>query len=714
MNILLVDHDAAPYKSVVKSITTVDTPVSLKHFSALDKSISWAQKNSFNLAIIDAAFISDTGMAEQILQHATDNDAIIVVVTDNPNLPDLPETIRGKVADIILKPFAETYLAARLSSLVMFSSVNCRMEKLHRMNQRFEKAFSSNGEGLFDWDLRNDNVYYSQQWLNMIGFNAETLTNKPLSWFNRVHPEDLELLRITIENYLEDKSETFHCQYRMRHMNGYYRWMIARGVSIKDSDGTPYRFVGAQADVTESKNLEERLAYEAFHDNLTGLVNRTLLFERINQLILQRKRDPEVKYTLLYLDLDFFKDINDNLGHEAGDDVLQTVSQRLRACCREQDTVARIGGDEFIVLMPGAQTKAEVQKLATRIIQDVGSPINLENKTANVGISIGIVTETDLYTNPEDVIRDADLALHHAKKNGRNRSELFATDMKQHQSTAFEIHSSLIKALDSGQMELHYQPIIDLHAGEIRGMEALIRWNHPKHGLIYPADFIPTAEEGGHITRLGQWVIEQVFDLYQRWHHTYPCVNDWMWAINVSPRQFENDGFIPMVRKAMSGAGVNPNLIEFEITESMLIQYPERLKRSLHDLKELGINIAIDDFGTGYSTLSTLHEFPIDCIKIARSFVTHIDQNMKSFHTVRLIQSLARNLNLRTIVEGIETPEEYICIKEIGCSLGQGFLFSKPLPEKEIEKLLDDGPKAFYDIRAIIEPYREKIRAPVV
>jgi diguanylate cyclase (GGDEF)-like protein len=443
-------------------------------------------------------------------------------------------------------------------------------------------------------------------------------------------------------------------------------------------------WVATHEDITEQRRSEVKIEYMAHHDALTDLANRVLLNERLEQALGQRIHREEM-VAVHHLDLDQFKAVNDTFGHPAGDKLLKIVADRLRTLVRETDTIARMGGDEFVVVQVPIADPAEATSLAQRIIASMSEPFDLDGHQAVIGTSVGIAVGPSDGLKPDRLLRNADLALYRAKGDGRGTFRFFEAAMDLQMQTRRIMERDLRKALPAGEFELYYQPVVNLASGDISGFEALLRWNHPEQGLVSPAAFIPLAEETGFIVPMGEWVIRQACATAAQWP------GDLSVAVNISAAQFRNPGLMQVIVGALATSGLQPTRLEIEITETVLLQNRETTLAVLHQLRELGIRIAMDDFGTGYSSLTYLQCFPFDKIKIDRSFVKDITENAGSLNIVRAVAALAKGMGMTATAEGIETREQLDRITCEGCTEMQGFLFSRPLPASEIERLFLSG-----------------------
>jgi diguanylate cyclase (GGDEF)-like protein len=442
-------------------------------------------------------------------------------------------------------------------------------------------------------------------------------------------------------------------------------------------------WVATHEDITEQRQSEVKIEYMAHHDALTDLANRVLLNDRL-EYVLGRVQHGEM-VAVHHLDLDQFKAVNDTFGHPCGDKLLRIVAERLRGLVGEADTIARMGGDEFVIVQAAVADPADATSLAQGVIDALSEPYDIDGQQAVIGVSIGISVGPGDGSNPDKLLRNADLALYRAKSDGRGTFRFFEPVMDLQMQTRRIMEQDLRKALPAGEFELHYQPVVNLASKEISGFEALIRWNHPSKGMISPADFIPLAEEIGFIVPMGEWVIRQACATAAQWPDNLHV------AVNISAIQFRSPGLMQVIVSALAASGLAPTRLEIEITESVLLHNKEATLAVLHQLRALGIRIAMDDFGTGYSSLTYLQSFPFDKIKIDRSFVKNITEDSSSLTIVRAVAALANGMGMTATAEGVETAEQLHSIASEGCTEMQGFLFSKPLPAAEIERQFLSG-----------------------
>ena len=559
-------------------------------------------------------------------------------------------------------------------------------EALRASEERYALAATAANDGLWDWDLRGEVLYYSPRWKEMLGLDEHDVGSMIEEWFARVHAEDIDRLRGEIEDHIAGKTDHLESLYRVRHRDGAWRWVLARGLAVRDTDGKAYRLAGSQTDVTERKLAEEQLLYDALHDSLTGLPNRALFMEELQLAIDRRRRRPAYGFTVLFLDLDRFKIINDSLGHMAGDTLLIEVAHRILKCLRPGDRVARLGGDEFTVLLDDVDDVTGATHVADRIHHEMQAPFLLSGREVFSGASIGIALSRSGYHEPAAVLRDADLAMYRAKRRGGGRYEVFDLRMHQGAIARLELETDLRRALDRQEFALVYQPIMADDGQRIAGFEALARWNHPRRGLVQPDTFIPVAEETNLTFALGRWVLHEACRQLRAWQTNLHGMRLGV-GVNVSGRQLLAPNLTDEVAAALEETGIEPRFVHLEITENVLMQDVDAAADVLAALKALGVRLHMDDFGTGYSSLSYLRRFPLDGLKIDRLFVSRMDEP-QNLELVRTIVALAHNLGLQVVAEGVETPLQRRQLREMSCELMQGYLFSPPLDPAAADGLL--------------------------
>ena len=541
----------------------------------------------------------------------------------------------------------------------MLASLEAAQRDVRESEARYVRAVNGVNDGLWDWNLEAGTVYYSPRFAAMLGWGEGALNGDAERFLNAVHPEDLGRVRYGVDEHLSGRTPQFESEFRVRTPAG-YRWMLSRALAVFEN-GTAKSITGSLTDISG----------RGLFDPLTGLPNRLLLKNRLEHLLADRGGDA-LTSAVLFLDLDRFKVINDSLGHHVGDLLLSEVARRLQGCVREGDTVARLGGDEFVLLVKNVDAEA-VRGLLERLHAALTEPYRLDGHHVESRASVGVVTPLDTHRSAEDLLRYADIAMYEAKKRGEP-DHLFEPALLEQAVARQKLEGDLRGALAAGELSLVYQPIVAPQRGVVAAFEALLRWTHPEHGPVSPGTFIPLAEETGLIVELGRWTLQEACRRLQEDAGGRSVV-----AVNLSPRQFADPDLAGFVGTLLRETGVSPARLKLEITESAVMEQPDRAIGVLAELRSLGVRLAMDDFGTGYSSLSYIHDLPIDIIKIDRSFVARLTFDDKSLEIVRTIMALAGRLGLEVVAEGVETGTQVAILTGLGCTLMQGYHYAKPL-----------------------------------
>jgi diguanylate cyclase (GGDEF)-like protein/PAS domain S-box-containing protein len=596
---------------------------------------------------------------------------------------DLEATELG-VTDFLLKGTLDPSILER--SIRYALRHHRAMGELRRSEERYALAASAANDGIWDWDLIEGSIYFSPRWKALLGYEDDFTGDRPQAWFDLVHPEDVDLLQIEIENHLAGRTPHFRNEHRMHHAAGEWRWMVARGAATRDASGRPTRMAGSMSDITARRDAEQKLTHRAMHDALTGLPNRTLFMDRLSQRLARARRDPDSQCAVLFVDVDRFKMVNDGRSHAVGDRLLERMAQRLSDALRAADTVARLGGDEFTVLLDEVESMSEAVRTAERLQGEIGAGFSIGGHDLEITASIGIAPGRPDLTAAE-VLRNADIAMYAAKERGRGCCEFFDASMRKRILSRVSLETDLRHAIQHGELRTFFQPIVDLADGRIIGFEALARWPADRPP-IPPGDFIPVAEETGLIRPLGLLVLRTACRALASWRDQGLVERDVTVSVNVSGRQLVEGSLLDDLHAVLDDAQLPPSNLVLELTESTLIDSPERMRELLQQLLEVGVGIQLDDFGTGYSSLTLLHHFPGDTLKIDRSFVTTVDERDDSKTIIQSISGLAHQLGLRVIAEGIEDARQLDRLRTAGCEFGQGFYFARPMPQPHVEALL--------------------------
>jgi diguanylate cyclase (GGDEF)-like protein/PAS domain S-box-containing protein len=558
-------------------------------------------------------------------------------------------------------------------------------QQMARAKERLDLALTGSRLALWDWDLRNNRVYFNESWSKIIGAEPResTFTGDEVVGWN--HPDDKPVFSAALGNATKGVSDDFDCEFRVRNAADEWIWVHSRGkVTQRDESGNALRMTGTSHNISKRKRAEERAEFLATRDALTGLPNRVLLHDRLEQAVFNAARQ-HTGFGFMFIDLDRFKTINDSLGHQVGDELLKRVSQRLTACVRATDTVARLGGDEFAVILEnlGNDDAEGAQQVADKMIAAMGAPMLIENQHLSTSCSIGISLYPADGKDSAALMKNADVAMYYAKEKGRNNYQFFSADMNARAQDRLSVENYLRLALRRNELVLHYQPRIRMSDGALVGVEALIRWQHPRRGLLGPDKFIGVAEDSGLIVPMGEWVLEHACAQLRQWQGVAVGLR---MSVNISVGQVaDGERLFRAVEAAVLKSGIDAATLELELTESHLMQDIDEKAALLHRLGELGVGLAIDDFGTGYSSLSYLKTLPVDSIKIDSSFVRDIHSDVNDEAIIRAILAMAHSLHLSVVAEGVETEAQFLALKELGCDEYQGYYSSPALAPGDFE-----------------------------
>jgi len=647
-----------------------------------------AGEEAFDAAL---AFVRTADEAREVLAGLGGDWALpLVVIAPAGVSATLSEAPPEAVADVLGR---EDLTPALLERCLRHAVERRRMQQaLREARERLDLLARATADGLWEWDLRTDRFVCSERWRAIAGCSEEDLGGGPETWLGRVHPEDADRVRAQLEAHIAGRTPRFQDQHRLRDGEGRYRWVLCRALARRDAEGRALALVGTLTDVHAAHEAQEQLRRDAFHDTLTGLPNRAVFTDRLGRCIERAKRRGDYLFAVLFLDLDRLKAVNDSLGHAVGDQLLVAVARRLEVCLRATDTVARLSGDEFAVLLEELRDGSDALRVTERVQANLQRPFNLGGHEIFTSASVGIVLSTGAYTDPEQVLRDADIAMYRAKSRGRGRHEMFDRTQQGRARRRLCLESGLHRALEREEFEVHYQPIVALNeARRVAGLEALVRWRHPERGLLLPAEFLPVAEEMGLIIELDRWVLRRACRQLRAWHDRFPARRDLYVSVNFSRKQLAREDLPDTLRDCLDEAGLEPQHVRPEITESEILADRPVAERTLRRLRELHVLLHMDDFGTGYSSLSHLVHARVDTLKIDGAFVRNLPARGESFEIVRMAVSLAHNLGMSVIAEGVETEAQCDELRHLRCEFAQGFLFSEPLDAEAAEAYLARG-----------------------
>lgn len=610
----------------------------------------------------------------------------IIILTNFMNDELALRAVREGAQDYLIKKEVETALLTK--------SIRYAIERqasdvaLRESEERYALAVAGASEGIWDWNLKTDRAYFSPRWKLLLGIYQEQENNGIDTWFERVHPEDISGLQAALKAHFANVDHHFEYEHRVRDTAGEYRWMLSRGQALCDAANKCYRMAGSMADITERKRTEDRLLHDALHDVLTGLPNRSLFMDRLAQAMRLFERDGGRRYAVLFFDLDRFKNINDSLGHAVGDGLLMAIAQRLQSVLRPSDTLARLSGDEFAILLSYVTSGEDATEVAQRIHNLLADEFLVQGHAIYPTASIGIAMAADQYQAPEQVLRDADLAMYRAKAMGERRAVIFDAHMHASAVQRLRLETDLRRALDRQEFEIHYQPIVSLESGQVLSFEALLRWQHPEHGLIGPDQFIEVVEETGLIHELSWWILRESATRTRHWQRLFPTKPPLGISVNVTGKLFRNGGVANRLLALLAECDLQPQHMHLEITERSFMDHQDVVLAELDQLRAAGVQLHIDDFGTGYSSLSYLHRYSYDTLKIDKSFISEVLRPGDARAIVQAIVALGKNLNMNIVAEGVETSEQVRFLREMDCPEAQGYWFSKPLSQEKVPGVL--------------------------
>ncbi len=684
--ILIVDDTPANLTVISEALSDAGFEIAIAISG--ERALEQIQREPPDLILLDI-MMPGIGGFETCKRLKSDPKVSMIPVIFMTALADVESKIQGLelgAVDYITKPFQEREVLARIKTHLELRKTQIKLQK---SEQRLESILHSLKEVVWSARLKPFELLYLNPVVKQIyGHEPEQLIRDPLCWLEMVHPDDQLQLQKRLN--APDPSGPLDLEYRILRLDGEVRWVHCQAHVYFHTTEQRFRVDGIVHDISDRKQAEHQLRYTAEHDSLTNLANRAYFVTQLNQLLGRPHDRKSDQFALLFIDLDRFKAINDSLGHNVGDQLLKRVSQVLLDSIRPTDLVARLGGDEFTLLLRNVSEIEEVIIVSNRIQKKLQNSIQIGKKSFNMTASIGIVIDCSQYDSAESALRDADIAMYQAKSLGKACHQLFSQEMYEQAIQKLRLESEIKHALQEGEFFLHYQPIKRLDTGEICGFEALARWEHPVRGFVSPAEFIPIAEETGLIVPLGEYVLREACRQMKNWQQMYPAAAGLTMSVNLSSRQLRSDNFLDILHRIVSESHLKSSNLKLEITESLLMENSAATLQLFQQLQDQGFRLSLDDFGTGYSSLSYLHRFPINTLKIDRSFVQKIEPGLSSFEIIRTITALAKTLQMDVVAEGVETAQQAEYLKELHCDMVQGYFFSKPLNTAAATQYLQD------------------------
>ncbi|GEM_PF-906956 len=633
----------------------------------------------------------DESAASQIKELTTHDTPVVLLVrasTDQRAVMRGLSQQLGCTACILVEDLSAALLDAVLSHC---GAITRSRADLTELRERFSLAIRGSNDGMWEWDLRSSRVFYSSRWRELLGYDEDSVDDTIDAWFHRVHPQDVVRVRADLDAHIHGQKNIHEIEHRVRAADGSYHWILSRAAVHCDSDGTPIRVAGSFTDITPYRQRERTLREQSRHDSLTNLPKRDVFLERLARTVELGRQYDDFHFAVLLVHADRIRPIRDSYGQRAADSLLSLLAKRLQKCVRPDDLLARFAPEKFALLLEDLERASEGTLLAERIHKALREPFEIEGARVHTSVSIGMTSSARSYTSVDHVISDVAAAADHARAQASDRNEIFHTSMRVEALNLLHMEIELRDAIERQEFQLHYQPIVNLHDRSVIAFEALVRWQHPTRGRISPAEFIPTAEDTGLIVPIGRWALNEASRQLSTWHDEFELQDSLSISVNLSGRQASDPRLLQDILDTLESTKVDPSRLKIELTETVLLDNPDRVVTLLEELRRRGIKIWIDDFGTGYSSLSYLHQFPVDGLKIDSSFVKVLDGSAESATMVQTILSLATNLGLEVVAEGIETQVQADHLLALGCSQAQGYLFARPLSPGDAYAVLARG-----------------------
>ncbi len=679
-----VEADSVRSHLAIASVSII-TESSLTLASAVDR----VAAGGIDVVLLGLDLPDSSGLSafQRMVDCAPDVPIVLLIDEDGEDVA-LRAIARGAQGYLI-----RTELDPALLRRCLMASVERQraVHKIRRDAERYSLAIDGTSDGLWDWDLESDTVFFSSRWNGLIGLPERDVVAGPLHWFERVHPDDLSGLKNMLIEHLSGNARNFEHEYRILGTGGDHLWVLSRGLAVRSSSGETRRVAGSMTDITERKMAEELLTFGALHDELTGLANRMLFKDRLMVALKTLKRQSGPPFGVLFLDLDRFKRVNDTFGHSVGDRLLVEIAVRLASFLRPGDTLARLGGDEFGILVSDAPSVSDALHVAERVQERLKVPFAVDGRQLEVSASIGIALSATGYDGPEEILHDADVAMYRAKAAGRGQTQVFDPLMHRSAVALMRLEDELRRAVDNDEFVMYYQPVVSFDGGRVVGFEALVRWHHPERGLLVPAQFFAVAEESGLASVIGWWAMEVACRQLVEWHMRFPHNRSLWVSVNISDRLFMQADMVSRTRDILTNCGLEPSTIRLEFREEVVVRHGEQAIAKLQELRRLGVRLAVDDFGSGVSHLSFLQQFQYDTLKIDPSYISALGTESPTM--IETILAMAHGFGIGVIAEGVETADQADRLRQLRCPEGQGYWFAHPVEPTDAEQLLVTTPE---------------------
>jgi diguanylate cyclase (GGDEF)-like protein/PAS domain S-box-containing protein len=699
-SLLVVDDNEANRDVLSRRLMLKGYDVTLAAGGA--EAVALVRSRRFDLLLLDVEMPGMSGLEvlTEVRRAHSSTSLPVIMVTARTSGTDTVEAFSLGANDYVTKPIDFPVALARIGTHVALKRA---VEDLHDSEERYALAVQGANDGLWDWNLATNEVYWSERWKAMLGYETSDIGSTPDEWLGRVHIDDLSRVKSALDAHLAGGAQQYECEHRVLHRNGTFRWVLCRGAAIRNASGVATRFAGSLTDITDGK----------VSDPLTGLPNHVLFADLLDRAIKRTERRAGYIFALLVLSLDRFARIGDSLGPVSADRLLVAVAQRLQTSLRCTDavtpdtagaTLARHTGDEFTVLLDDITDGSDAIRVASRLQTALQKPFEIDGQQVFVSATVGIAVSSSGYRGPEEILRDATTALHRAQSQAASSCELFDPVMRDRAVRRLRLETDLRNAIEQREFVVHYQPIVAIESGRIAGFESLVRWRHPSRGLVGPMEFIELAEDTGLIVPIGRLVLREACRQMAAWRRAFEADAPGVMCVNISSHQLARSDLAVDVESALREAGLSPAHLKLEITESACIGDLRAAQATLTRLQTLGVDCSMDDFGTGYSSLNYLHHLRVTTVKVDRSFVSRIGVDEGGAEMVRVIVGLAHNFSMDVVAEGVEREEHLTLLRALGCEYAQGYYFSKPIDSTAADRLI------------VLQPFRTAagaVHAPV-